>query len=614
VTTRAELEAAIVAAPLDRGPRMVYGDWLQAQGDVRGEWVAMLAAIEAAPHDTRLRLSALEFLATHRRELLGNIDDVMAGTYLGWRGGFVDEIRLQPVYGRHASNIAWHQPTFRFVRHVALGALIGIYNLLQEVVRAKLPLLDSIVVFDTNTNPTLVLVNPLAEIPTLRSATLHRASITVPLPQLRELTVVVDPSHTELIDWLARGSCAGLEALTLLYLEGGGHPARIVDVVRACPQLRELRVIGAAGASQLAEMLGHLTTKLRVVDFSHSDLNDAGHAALRSWQPRPEIFAWCTNVSPRVAKQHRASRPMCGVYEIMPATPMSYLVHRFTTGGRDALRMLPSVGLPLYNLGTHIVLEGDHRARDAMPYLDASATLPAANHYSLQLANAAIAHERANELAEAELRAREALPYFPLEPNFHAIFIDALRRTGRLDEAVASIPAALRAIETPDGPGAHTGAPAAALHDCLLALGRIGRYRELVDLSERRKCAHRVNADSRAALVIAQLALGNRAAAELALVAANAGCTKPIIHHARAAMFAAEGKLAQARAAVIKARDEGYTEMPWIEADPVLGAFIHAKPKPKPKPAPKPAPKHESAKPKKKRSGKKPNKQRRRAT
>ena len=55
------LEQAIIDAPLDPVPRMVYADWLQAAGDRRGEWMALHAAIESdriarsAASDGRMR-------------------------------------------------------------------------------------------------------------------------------------------------------------------------------------------------------------------------------------------------------------------------------------------------------------------------------------------------------------------------------------------------------------------------------------------------------------------------------------------------------------------------------------------------------------------------------
>lgn len=45
---------AIVAAPNDDGIRQVYGDWLQVEGDPRGELIAIQAARTAHPNDSAL--------------------------------------------------------------------------------------------------------------------------------------------------------------------------------------------------------------------------------------------------------------------------------------------------------------------------------------------------------------------------------------------------------------------------------------------------------------------------------------------------------------------------------------------------------------------------------
>src|SRR5260221_8656016 len=120
MSTRAELEAAIIAAPLDPTPRMVYGDWLQSRGDPLGEWVAMMAAIEAAPGDTRLRSAAVTYLDVHRTAILGAGATVMAGAYPGWRGGFLDQNRPPPtrLAPPHEDSALWRQPAGPVLRHV----------------------------------------------------------------------------------------------------------------------------------------------------------------------------------------------------------------------------------------------------------------------------------------------------------------------------------------------------------------------------------------------------------------------------------------------------------------------------------------------------------------
>lgn len=50
-----ELLAAIIEAPDDDAPRLVYADWLQAQGDPRGEFIQLQCQLAATPEDERRR-------------------------------------------------------------------------------------------------------------------------------------------------------------------------------------------------------------------------------------------------------------------------------------------------------------------------------------------------------------------------------------------------------------------------------------------------------------------------------------------------------------------------------------------------------------------------------
>ena len=114
-----------------------------------------------------------------------------------------------------------------------------------------------------------------------------------------------------------------------------------------------------------------------------------------------------------------------------------------------------------------------------------------------------------------------------------------------------------------------------------------------------------VTPESHAVLAITNLALGRRADAERELTAA-AKATQPVVHHARALMFAATGRIAQARVAIEKARTEGYTAMAWIESDPMLAPLARAGRPPKLEPRAKPEPPVKT----RKRSAKKPKRRR----
>ncbi len=51
-----ELEAAILADPVNPAGYRIYADWLEQQGDPRGELIALMLAVEATPHDDKLGL------------------------------------------------------------------------------------------------------------------------------------------------------------------------------------------------------------------------------------------------------------------------------------------------------------------------------------------------------------------------------------------------------------------------------------------------------------------------------------------------------------------------------------------------------------------------------
>ncbi|MFT3698309.1 MAG: TIGR02996 domain-containing protein [Kofleriaceae bacterium] len=86
------LEAAIIADPLAIDPRLIYGDWLQAQGDPRGDHIARTAAALADPKlEDRLEqmLSGFKLRQYFWGELFGRPD---VGATIRW--GFIDEISI----------------------------------------------------------------------------------------------------------------------------------------------------------------------------------------------------------------------------------------------------------------------------------------------------------------------------------------------------------------------------------------------------------------------------------------------------------------------------------------------------------------------------------------
>lgn len=123
MTRNPELEDAIVAAPNDAARYAVYGDWLQAQGDSRGELVSVQAAL-ASTKDTKrfleLRQAEQRLLSAVAASLVPAADS--SQVKLSWRFGFVNGLELGVVRDPPAllAQLLAH-PALRFVQSVRLS-------------------------------------------------------------------------------------------------------------------------------------------------------------------------------------------------------------------------------------------------------------------------------------------------------------------------------------------------------------------------------------------------------------------------------------------------------------------------------------------------------------
>ena len=93
---------AILAAPDDDAPRLVFADWLQARGDARGELISVQVALEDEalpwPERQRLEAKARALLREHNASWLAPLRDLREGHYTFKRG-----------YAHHA-RFPGHQP------------------------------------------------------------------------------------------------------------------------------------------------------------------------------------------------------------------------------------------------------------------------------------------------------------------------------------------------------------------------------------------------------------------------------------------------------------------------------------------------------------------------
>lgn len=91
---------AILAAPEQDAPRLVYADWLEERGDPRGEFIRLQVALEHLPAGSSQRSEldrrARELLAKHEAEWIGDI--LRNRAVWRFRRGFVEHITMPAVY------------------------------------------------------------------------------------------------------------------------------------------------------------------------------------------------------------------------------------------------------------------------------------------------------------------------------------------------------------------------------------------------------------------------------------------------------------------------------------------------------------------------------------
>ena len=88
------LLAAIYDNPRDDGPRSVYADWLQARGDLRGEFIALQLARRTGIGDAASERRERTLLAAHGREWLGPLASVMTAGSAVFERGFPSKVTV----------------------------------------------------------------------------------------------------------------------------------------------------------------------------------------------------------------------------------------------------------------------------------------------------------------------------------------------------------------------------------------------------------------------------------------------------------------------------------------------------------------------------------------
>ncbi len=318
------LEAQILKDPSDDN-LAVYADWLQEQGDVRGELGALQAQVAKKPKDKKLANQADKLLWEHRARLYGPLAPYVAkdkdersreiAVDATWRHGWIDKLALGAVSGwrsgdedmpkvRDVAELVHLLPkttSARFVRELVLTRAVAEDQFdfgaaVDALVRVlpSLPALRRLTIGEFSSEDCelswssmgkLDKLWPVArelEYVKLRAGSMELGKIA--LPACRELRIETGGFARKNLQAITAASWPRLETLSLWFgQEDYGCNCRPQDVTpildgKPFPKLRHLGLANAEWGDELAELMvkAKILRQLETLDISMSHLTLEG--------------------------------------------------------------------------------------------------------------------------------------------------------------------------------------------------------------------------------------------------------------------------------------------------------------------------------------------------
>jgi uncharacterized protein (TIGR02996 family) len=314
-----DLEAAIYADPEDAQAYLVYADWLQEQGDPRGELITLQHAA-ASKKDKKVAQAAEKHLAAHADAFLGPLapwtkpqDGRDEGEVFIWKNGFIHTARLS--VDEHGDtefegeldqlyDMLVGQPSGKFLVELRVGMNRTSYDNDQQ------PLIDAMVKKPPRALRVLHIgdfeppeecevswynIGKLGKlwkvIPQLRHLILHGGSWTLgdlELPEVRRVELKTGGLSKASGDAIAKAKIPKVEHLEIWYgtddYGGGCGPAQVTALLARTdlPALRWLGLKNADFGDEICKVVGKgkLVKQLTHLDLSMSVLTDDGARAL----------------------------------------------------------------------------------------------------------------------------------------------------------------------------------------------------------------------------------------------------------------------------------------------------------------------------------------------
>ncbi len=295
----ARFESAIADAPDRADNYLVYGDWLETQGDPLGELVAVQTALTKKPRDGALLAKQRELLDAHAATWLGSLagED---GFDAEWRWGFLEVVELGvdqtcEVEPADAVRALFRLPTARFLRELNLGdfgeegAEIDFSDVVQAMVKSPPPrTLRRLVMEPKRTRLAAIEIGDvsalLGKVRQLEELSLKASVVTlgkIDLPELQRFKLITKATKA-LIRSIAAARWPKLSELVIGFgkTAGGATPADLAPIFAgtAAPGLTHLGLRGLPFADEvvLALQSAKILPRLRALDLSKGRLTRSG--------------------------------------------------------------------------------------------------------------------------------------------------------------------------------------------------------------------------------------------------------------------------------------------------------------------------------------------------
>ena len=294
---------AMVKAPWEDAPRLVYADWLTENDDPRGELIVLqcrLASGKLGPKDVKAaKAREAELLDAHREEWFGPLEkwlrerDSYALSHVKLRRGFVSSCRLTVQQPDDLATLFQKAPLLEELelRGEAVAPVPQLAQLerldaegdVAELVLPALATASSLVRLQLSMRPKGALSLDLSRCPKLESLWFDSERV----------TEVKLPPTLRAVRW-SGDSAALVKArsldLTTLGVSGAAVSEALLAVLKRCaPTLEVLALDGAKfGKGQLATVLGLSWPRLKSLDLSNVGLGLDG-AKLAAGMKAPQL-------------------------------------------------------------------------------------------------------------------------------------------------------------------------------------------------------------------------------------------------------------------------------------------------------------------------------------